>query len=146
MQTCTQHSAFVKKARQASCNLRKKNQCIQQHIQFTHLLCEATWPCSVLSFEGLANQHHLRWGEQTWQVSLIQTQMMNPNVKSCCNVSGIQQAHMRPALCFLFSYDVSPASLAQLHYRCSVCHADGIHFPHSVKYCILWHSAQNPVR
>lgn len=65
VQMYTLHRAYVRKKRQASCNLGKKNQCIQGHIQFTHLLCEALWPHSVLIFEGSANQTHLRQGEQT---------------------------------------------------------------------------------
>lgn len=129
VQMYTQHRVYVRKARQASCNLRKKlmdtGACsIHMFALWSDVasFCSQFWGCSkpAPSETGRAD---------TWQVSLIQTEMVNPNVKSCCSISGIWQAHMRPALRFLFSYDVSPASLAQLQSRCAVCHADGIHFP-----------------
>lgn len=146
VQMYTQHKAFVRTARQASCNLRKKFMHTGAHSIHTFVLWShvASFCSQFWGFSKPTPSETER--ADNWQVPLIQAEMVNPNVKSCCNISGIWQAHMRPALYFLFSYDVSPASLAQLQYRCAVCHADGIHFPHSVKYCILCHSAQNPVR
>lgn len=83
----------------------------------------------------------------TLQVALMETEMVNPNVKNCWNISGIRQARLRLATRLLFSCDVSPASLAQLQYRCAVCHSSlMIHFPHSLRYCIRCHSAEIPVR
>lgn len=130
VQMYTQHRVYVRKARQASCNLRKKingyRGTFNSHVCFVK-------PCGLILFSVLrVQQTSTIWDREsrhTWQVSLIQTEMVNPNVKSCWSISGIWQAHMRPALHFLFSYDVSPASLAQLQYRCAVCYADGIYLP-----------------
>lgn len=146
VQMYTQHRAFVRKARQASCKLGKKLMHTGAHSIHTFSLWShmASFCYQLWGFSKPTPSEKER--ADNWQVPLIQAEMVNPNVKSCCNICGIWKAHMRPTLCFLFSYDVPPASLAQLHYRCAVCHTDDMHFLHSVKYCILCHSAQNPVR